>query len=239
VAIDWNIILFAILPYVAFVLRQIVEIQRYRGKPYSYSSLSSQFLENRQHFWGSVPFHYGILLVLFAHFGAFLVPRSVLLWNRDPLRLYLLELTGFALGLMALVGIVNIIVRRFFSPKLMRVTSVMDRVIFGLLFLQILTGLSTAAFHRWGSSWFATSASPYLWSLLALRPDVTLVAPLPWMVKLHIVNAWLIIALIPYSRLVHFLVAPLHYLWRKPQVVRWNRPRVAPADTPSRAEKTA
>lgn len=230
-AIDWNVLLFVVLPYAAFILRQIVEIQRYRGKPYSFSSLSSQFLENRQHFWGTVPFHYGILLVLFGHLAAFLVPRSILLWNSVPLRLYLLELTGLALGLMALVGIVGIIVRRFFNPRLMKVTSVMDRVVFGMLFLQVLTGVATAVFHRWGSSWFAASASPYLWSLVTLKPNVALVATLPWIVKLHIVNTWLIIGVIPYSRLVHFLVAPLHYLWRKPQVVRWNVPRVAPSDS--------
>lgn len=234
-AADWNVIFFAVLPYVAIVLMQIVEIQRYRERPYSFSSLSSQFLENRQHFWGTVPFHYGLLLALSGHLGAFLFPSGVLLWNRVPLRLYILESTGLALGLMALVGIVSIIVRRLFSRRLMTVTSVMDRFIFGLLLVQILTGVSTAVFHRWGSSWFATIATPYLWSIVTLKPDVTLVAALPWLVKLHIVSAWLMVAIIPYSRLVHFLVAPFHYLWRKPQVVRWNVPRVPPSDAVVRA----
>ncbi len=44
---------------------------------------------------------------------------------------------------------------------------------------------------------------------------------LPLVAKLHIFCAWLIFALVPFTRLVHILVAPLPYLWRKPEVVRW------------------
>ena len=46
---------------------------------------------------------------------------------------------------------------------------------------------------------------------------------MPFAVKLHIVNAWLLIAFFPFTRLVHVLVVPNQYLWRKRQVVRWNR----------------
>lgn len=224
-SIDHDVLLFAVFPYVAFVLRQIVEIQRYAGRPFTFSSLSSQFLENRHHFWGSVPFHYGLLTVLAGHFVAFLVPRGILLWNGHPLRLYILELSAFVFGVLALVGIVNIILRRFFNPKLMVVTSVMDRVLFGVLFFQMLSGISIAVFYRWGSSWYASAMSPYLWSLVTLRPDISFIAPMPLLVKFHVANAYLILALIPYSRLVHFLVAPFPYLWRRPQIVRWNYDR--------------
>ena len=37
-----------------------------------------------------------------------------------------------------------------------------------------------------------------------------------------IVNAYALIAFFPFSRLVHILVVPNPYLWRKPQVVRWS-----------------
>jgi nitrate reductase gamma subunit len=39
----------------------------------------------------------------------------------------------------------------------------------------------------------------------------------------HIINAYLLILLFPFTRLVHILVVPNPYLWRKPQVVRWYR----------------
>jgi len=215
--------LFGVLPYVALVLFFVVTVQRYRQRKFTYSSLSSQFLENRQHFWGSVPFHYGILGVLAGHIVAFLTPQAVLGWNAAPWRLFALEATGLALGLMTLVGLVLVVVRRLRSSRVRRVSTLADWVVYVLLLVQVVSGIGIAYFHGWGSSWFATSASPWLWSLVAFSPDVTFVAPLPWLVKVHIVNAFVLIGFFPFTRLVHVLVIPNMYLWRRPQVVLWNR----------------
>ena len=183
--------------------------------------MSSQFLENRHHFWGLVPFHYGILAVMVGHVIAFLIPRQILLWNSHPLRLYVLELSALIAGLLTLVGLLAGMVRRWTNPKVRLVTSVSDWIIYALLFLQIASGIYTAVFYPWGSSWYATSAAPYLWSLVKLNPEIGYVASMPHMVKLHIINAFVIIGFFPFTRLVHILVIPNPYLWRKPQVVRW------------------
>ncbi len=221
-------LLFVAVPYVALVLFFLGTIYRYRAESFSYSSLSSQFLENRQHFWGMVPFHYGILTVLAGHAVAFLVPRSILAWNARPLRLYILEVSALAFGVMTLVGFLAILARRRSNSKLLRVTSKADWVLYAFLLFQLASGVYVAVFHPWGSSWFATTASPYLWSLAKLSPQVDWVAALPWAVKLHILSAWLLIGFFPFTRLVHILVVPNPYLWRKRQVVRWNRdPRTA------------
>lgn len=91
-------LLFIAIPYVCLCTFFLMTIHRYRAQSYSYSSLSSQFLENRQHFWTTVPFHYGILAVTFGHLLAFLIPRSILIWNNHPLRLFVLEIAAFALA---------------------------------------------------------------------------------------------------------------------------------------------
>ena len=104
--------LFSALPYLAFGVFFIGTIQRYRQQSFTYSSLSSQLLENKQHFWGMVPFHYGILAVIVGHAVAFMVPRSILLWNARPLRLYILEVSALICGMLALVGLVAAVVRR-------------------------------------------------------------------------------------------------------------------------------
>lgn len=218
-----NQVLFSALPYVAIVLFLVGTIQRYRRQSFTYSSLSSQLLENKQHFWALVPFHYGILAVIAGHAIAFLIPRQVLLFNSRPLRLYVLEVSALIFGISTLVGLLAIISRRMTDPRVRVVTSRADWVLYALLLAQIFSGVYVAVFHRWGSSWFAASAAPYLWSLLKLTPDVNVIAAMPFMVKLHIVNAWLVIAFFPYTRLVHILVVPNHYLWRKRQVVRWYR----------------
>lgn len=217
-------VLFAVLPYVALMVFFLGTIQRYRAQKFTYSSLSSQFLENQHHFWALVPFHYGIITVLIGHLVAFLVPQQLLLWNSRPLRLYILEVSALAFGLLTLVGLLAIVVRRVNDSKLRKVTSLADWVVYGLLLTSALSGVYVAVFNPWGSSWFATSLTPYLWSLARFQPDAASLAGLPWAVKLHIVNAWLVIGFFPFSRLVHILVAPNPYLWRKPQVVRWYRP---------------
>ncbi len=224
---DWShyldLVLFAVLPYLATFTLILVTIQRYRNQKFTYSSLSSQFLENRQHFWGLVPFHYGILVVLVGHIVAFLVPREILAWNSHPLRLYILEISALIFALLTLIGLLAGILRRLGNPKLKVVTSLSDWIVYALLFLQVVSGIGVAVFYPWGSSWFASSAAPYLWSLVKLNPDISYITAMPHLVKLHIVNAFLLVGFFPFTRLVHILVVPNPYLWRKPQVVRWYK----------------
>lgn len=215
------------LPYVSLMIFLIGTIWRYSQLKFKVSSLSSQFLEGRQLFWGSVPFHMGILFLFFGHLTAFLIPRGVLLWNSHPVRLIILEVTAFIFAIALLVGMVNLIYRRLTHPRINFVTSKMDYFILGLLLLQVVTGLWVAYNFRWGSSWFASVLTPYLWSIFTLSPDITAVSALPWVIKFHIVAAYLIVLFIPFSRLIHFLVVPLDYIWRPYQQVIWNWNRKA------------
>src|SRR5512135_1203359 len=120
-----NVLLFAALPYVAMVLFLIVSIERYIHAPFQFSSLSSQFLETKALFWGSVPFHLGILTLFAGHLVGFCFPRQMTLWNVIPLRLFILESTALAAALLTLVGLVGIIVRRATTPRLRGVTTTM------------------------------------------------------------------------------------------------------------------
>lgn len=214
---------FIILPYTALFTFFLVTIQRYLQQTFSYSSLSSQFLENQDHFWGMVPFHYGILVILAGHIAAFLIPGKVLLWNRVPLKLYVLETAALVFAILTLVGLVILIFRRFKYSKIKEITNRFDWILYILLVLQVLGGIYVAIFHRWGSSWFAASLTPYLWSLLKLNPDISHIIGMPLMVKFHIINAFIMIGFFPFTRLVHVLVVPNPYLWRRKQVVRWYR----------------
>ena len=217
--------LFIALPYVCLFAFFLMTIYRYRMQSFSYSSLSSQFLENKHHFWAVVPFHYGILVVTAGHLIAFMIPRSLLAWNSVPWRLYVLEVSALAFGILTLIGLIGVIVRRLTNSKIRMVTTITDKILFLMLLIQTVSGVSIALFYPWGSSWFATNMSPYLWSILKLQPDVSYVAAMPHLVKLHVVMAFLTIGFFPFTRLVHVLVIPNPYLWRKPQVVRWYSDR--------------
>lgn len=217
-----DILLFQVLPYVPIVLFVVEGLRRYRQRPFSYSSLSSQFLEGDRLFMGSVPWHYGILFVLLGHLVAFLFPRELMAFGSVPWRLLVLEVCALTGGLVSLIGLIELTARRFTNARVRAVTSPMDVAVLVVLLVQVGLGVSIALSHRWGSMWFATILAPYLQSVLMLRPNVDVVAVLPWTIKAHIVGAYVFLALLPYSRLVHLLVLPVQYLWRRPQVVIWN-----------------
>jgi len=181
---NWNQLFFVVFPYISITLFIAVTIYRSIYRPFTISSLSSQLLERKKLYWGSIPFHHGILWILLFHLVALITPKALLLWTAVPLRLYLLEISGFALGLWALVGVV-------------------------VLF----------------SVWFTGVFTPYLWSILTLQPRPELVAPLPWLIQLHVFNNFALLAVFPFSRMVHILTWPLDYLIRPWQIVIWMKER--------------
>lgn len=217
-----NILLFAVAPYVAVTLLLSVSLWRFFVQRYKFSSLSSQFLESHDLFWGSVPWHFGILLLFFGHLIGFLFPREVMIWNAVPARLLVLEVSALSCGILALVGLVLLIRRRLVRPRIMAVTSWMDFVVLFLLLFQVIAGIVIAITYRWGSAWYVAVMAPYLKSVFLLSPKVDLIAGMPWLVKAHVFGATLLVAILPFTRLVHFLVPPISYLWRPYQRVIWN-----------------
>ncbi len=216
-------VFFVIFPYIALAIAIVVTIYRSVYRPFSVSSLSSQLLERKKLYWGSVPFHYGIVLVLLGHLLALLLPSGLRLWNAVPVRLYLLEVTALALGLWAVVGLAILLWRRLSEGRIRAVTTPMDLVVLALVLLSAVTGVLIATVYRFGSFWFTAVFTPYLWSILTLQPDVSLVTPLPWVIKLHVINFFVLLAVFPFSRLVHIITYPAGYLLRPWQLVIWNR----------------
>lgn len=219
----WDTIFFILFPYISVAVAIAATVYRSIYRPFTVSSMSSQLLERKKLYWGSISFHYGIVLVLLGHLLALLLPRGLLLWNAIPIRLYLLELTGLALGIWALAGLVILLWRRLSEKRLRTISTPMDLVVLVLLLVSVVTGVLTATLYRFGTSWFAVIFSPYLLSLATLQPNLALVSPLPWVVKLHVINFFILLAVFPFSRLVHIATYPLGYLVRPWQIVIWNR----------------
>ncbi len=229
-----NNFMFVAFPYVAAIVFIVGVALRYKQTGFKVSSLSSQFLEGGKLFWGVVPFHVGLLVIILGHLTAFLLPGPTLMWNADPIRLIILEVSAFIFGLSVLISLSTLIWRRFTDARVKAVTTRMDVFIELLLLAQVVLGCWVALGFRWGSSWFAADLTPYLWSLFKLSPETTAVFALPWVIKLHIFGAFLIFFMVPFTRLVHFVVAPLHYITRPYQQViwNWNRKAIRDPNTP-------
>jgi nitrate reductase gamma subunit len=220
-----DMILFGVFPYVAVALAVAVGIYRYCYDRYSWSSQSSQFLESKALFWGSVPWHYAILLILLAHLLAFLFPSAWGALLGEPGRLYFLEVTGIALGVVTILAMLVLIFRRAGNDRVCAVTSKVDWALLIALLIQVISGVYIAVTLRWGGFWYVHTVSPWLWSLVGFSPKIQYLAEMPFIVKLHAFNAFFLLALFPFSRLVHVVSVPLSYISRPYQVVVWYRQR--------------
>ena len=225
-----NTFLLVVFPYVAGIVFLVGVIYRYRQTVSPYRRFPRSFSKETSFSGALFPF----ILACWPCFSATCwrssSPQATLAWNSVPVRLIILEVSAFIFGLSLLFGLLSLLWRRLTNPRVRVVTSRMDIVIELLLLAQVVLGCWVALGFRWGSSWFAADLTPYLWSLLALSPETDAVFALPWVIRLHIVGAFLILFMVPFTRLVHFVVVPLHYIVRPYQVVMWNWDRKAVRD---------
>jgi len=217
-----NSFIFVVLPYAALVMILFVTPYRFYTDRLTWSAYSTQFLEQKTLYWGAVSWHYGIILILLAHLAGIVCPHGMerLLGNQQTL--IVLESIGIGLGLLALFGSVMLLLRRVNATILKQVTFASDWVLLFLLVLQTATGVYVSTFMRWGSVWYLHTAVPYIYSLLSFRPQMEYVADFPLVFKLHVGMAFLIIALLPFTKLVHLLFFPYRFLADPPILYRWR-----------------
>src|SRR5256885_13652392 len=84
------------------------------------------------------------------------------------------------------------------------ITELSDTVFLALLLLGILSGVLPAALYRWGSTWGALTLSPYLVSLVRVKPMAGLASQMPFMVRLHVFSLFAAFAVFPLTRLAAF-----------------------------------
>ncbi len=217
-----NAFIFIVLPYAALALLIFVTPYRYFSNRLTWTAYSTQFLERKTLFWGINPWHYGIILLLFAHLAGVIAPGFVKSLLGDQNRLLFFESLGLGLGLLALFGSLLLILRRVSLPILKGVTSAGDYVLLFLLAIQAASGVYIAITLRWGSQWYLHTAVPYFYSLLVFNPQVEYMADFPLIVKLHAAGAFLIMGALPFTKLVHLFYQPFSFLKDPPILYRWR-----------------
>jgi len=217
-----NVFVFVVLPYAALVLFLFVTPYRYFSNRLTWSAYSTQFLEQKALYWGSNPWHYGIIPVLIAHLVSVIAPGPMRAILGNQRVLILLEDIGQGLGLLALFGCLGLLIRRLRAPILKPVTSAGDWVLLVLLIVEVATGIYMGIFIRGGPLWYLYTAVPYFHSLLVFNPQIEYVADFPLVFKLHAAGAFLIVALLPFTKLVHLLFLPIGFLKDPPILYRWR-----------------
>jgi nitrate reductase gamma subunit len=221
----FDLLIFVGLPYLALTALVAGVIYRLRHQGLTVSAMSSQALEPRSLPWGSLPWHMGIFVVIAGHLVAFAAPDAWRGLMAQRWALLAAETLGLAAAALCAIGLTVLFVRRVTNARLQAVTTRADLLVLALLLAQVLLGIATAVSQRWGAAWSTTTTTPYLWSVVTFSPDVSFVADMPGIIKLHIALAWLLFLVTPFTRLIHALTVPLQYLWRLPQRVVWINPR--------------
>jgi len=223
----FDIFAFQIYPYIAMVVFFIGSWIRFDHSMYTWRSGSSQLLSSRGMRLGSNLFHVGILVVLAGHVVGLLTPHSVYsIFISTENKQLLAVVVGGVFGVMCLVGMVILMSRHLFNPRIRATDSARNVLILALLMAQLLLGLFTIPLtsqHMDGS--VMVVLAEWAQRIATFRGGVAeLMAPIHWVYKAHIVLGLTLFLLTPFTRLVHIWSIPLSYLWRPYQVVRRRQP---------------
>jgi nitrate reductase gamma subunit len=216
------------LPYLALGIFVVGHIWRWRYDQFGWTSRSTQLQERRLLKWGSPIFHYGTFAAIGGHVIGVLIPES---WTRaigipEGAYRWFSAIAGTIAAVLVIGGVIVLAGRRLLVPRVRATTSPVDYVALILLLVVILTGIvPTIGVNLFGSGYdYRTSVALWFRGLFSFQPDVTAIAHAPVVYQVHATAAWVILAVWPFSRLVHAWSYPLWYLWRPFIVYRSRRP---------------
>lgn len=218
-----NLLVWVVFPYVALSTMIGASLYRYYTNQYSYSSLSSQFLgAGKELGVGSLLWHIGLFMILFGHFMAMILTPFYKLFKESSIILETgLDLLRYTAAVAVLLGLLILIRRRLVNKRLRRVTSKFDWLVLLLLVYQILSGFWMIISHSSQEGfWFEDNLAPWIRGILTFRPMVPEGVGL--FSTIHVVSPFLILFLVPFTRLVHMFTFPFDYIWRSYQIVVWN-----------------
>jgi nitrate reductase gamma subunit len=213
-----DVLLWVVLPYAAMVLFVAGHVWRYRHDQFGWTSRSTQLLEGRWLTWGSNLFHYGALAAIGGHVLGILVPAQVTEFFGVSESLYHLISVGAGsvAGIACVAGLVILMARRAYFPRVRRTTSRVDVAMYIMLTLVIALGMvETIGYNALGGGYdYRATVGVWFRGLLYLSPHPELMTGAPLVYQLHSASAWLLFALWPFSRLVHVWSLPWQYIGR-------------------------
>ncbi len=225
----WSIILWVAFPYAAIAVFVVGHIWRYRYDKFGWTTRSSQSYENRLLRWGSPMFHLGILMVIAGHAVGLLIPREWLYAIGISEAIYHLGATvlGTFAAVLTLAGLAILVYRRRSNSAVFLATTRMDKTMYVFLGATLLLGTAATVVHQvfGGGFHYRETVSPWIRSILFFQPQPELMAEVPLLFQLHVLTAFALFVLWPFTRLVHVFSAPVGYLFR-PYIVYRSRDAV-------------
>ena len=224
-----ELILFAVLPYVALTIFAVGSVWRYRTDQYGWGARSTQLLESRTLRYGSIIFHLGVLAAIGGHVLGLLVPQS---WTEavglsEGAYHVIAVVGGVSAGGAVVAGFAILVYRRLHFPRVRVTTTRMDVAVFAQLALGIATGMLATLTNIGDGVHYRETVAPYFRKLFIGDPEPELMSGggVTLIFQLHVTAVWFLYALWPFSRLVHAWSIPVDYLRRSPILYRSRVPR--------------
>lgn len=211
-----EIFLWLIFPYICLTIFVLGHVGRYRYDKFGWTSRSSQMYEDRILRWANPMFHFGILAVFLGHVMGLGIPKA---WTdavgiSEGMYHFMAISVGAVAGVFTIVGFVGLIYRRRFTKSVLGATTKMDKLMYLMLAVVILTGLINTGSGVVGQYDYREGVSVWFRSIFYFNPQPDLMVGAPLSFQLHGLLAISLFAIWPFTRLVHAFTAPFSYFFR-------------------------
>jgi nitrate reductase gamma subunit len=213
-----SLVFWIVLPYIAMTVFVVGHVWRWRVDQYGWTSRSSQVQESRLLSVGGPVFHYATFAAIGGHVLGILIPAS---WTAavgidEPLYHLISASLGTVAGVLVAVGLVVLVARRLGVSRVRVTTSRMDVLAYVLLAVVIALGLGETIFVNLLGPGYDYRGSVAIWfrGIFLLNPQPDLMVGAPLIYQVHVILAWLLFMVWPFSRLVHAWSYPLLFLGR-------------------------
>lgn len=204
---------FGVYPYICLIILTLGCIARYIATPGEWNARSSNLFAKKSLMAGSYIFHYAIIMAFFGHVFGLLTPEALMNAVGFSVKTHteVADFFGRIIAPCVFIGLAILLLRRFASAQVWASTVPMDIVVILLIMWQSVTG----GWQDYMSQFNVfTTVAPWIRGVLCGQPDPELMAHAPAYLKIHVVVGLGIMALIPFSRLVHFFSIPLTWFAR-------------------------
>ena len=228
--------LWGAFPWLAIVAFVVGIFWRWRSDQFGWTTHSSQIYESKLLRLSSPLFHWGMVFVIIGHLMGLAFPKS---WTRavgidDHTYHLIATIPGSSAALAVLLGFAGLLYRRLKNRSVFLSTSTSDKVMYILLGAALISG-SFATFTLQlfdlagtGGYDYRETISPWLRQLLIFNIEPELMANAPWQFKVHVIAGFTLIAVWPFTRLVHAFSAPVGYTTRPYVLYRSRDERTTP-----------
>lgn len=225
---SYEIFLWVAFPWLCIVAFFLGMFWRWRTDQFGWTTHSSQIYESKLLRLSSPLFHWGMVFVIVGHLMGLAIPKS---WTRsvgitDEVYHVIATYPGTLAAIAVVLGLAGLLYRRVVNRSVFLATSGSDKVMYLFLGLAILSGtIATISLQLLGGPHgydYRETISPWLRQLLVFNAQPELMADVPWQFKVHVISGFTLMALWPFTRLVHAFSAPVGYVTR-PYVIYRSR----------------